>query len=337
MDTKYPEKHSHTGYRDGWYSPGDNQLSRWTGNNFHTANARAMGNIWISSLTCADKIVVSTCSDNADNDGDGKKDSQDSDCHTDGNPNNAGSYDANRNEIGGGNSCADSIDNNGNGLIDGADAACHTDGNVNNPSSYDRNRSENPIKVDVINDQKVTVVVADDNGGNKNNIEIFVTDGRETVKRGEVITYKVIVKNNRSEDATNVKIISRLPSHLSPFEVKPSATVDAKSRSIVWDHQTISAKSEVTFAVKARVLDSAPNGFLLQNVAIANGDGIRANAVDSTLVEGGGQVAGVATAAVSQPVPVSAKTGVSPNVLSMVISFAGTVATVGTLITKRLF
>lgn len=80
MDTKYPEKHSHTGYRDGWYSPGDNKLSKWTGASFHTANARKMGNRWISSLTCADKIGYSACSNNVDDDGDGKVDMNDPGC-----------------------------------------------------------------------------------------------------------------------------------------------------------------------------------------------------------------------------------------------------------------
>lgn len=82
------------------------------------------------------------CSDGIDNDGNGFADAKDSTCHTDGNPNNPGSYDPNLNGEHGNSTCSDSKDNNGNGLIDGQDPACHTDGNPNNPSSYDPSRDE---------------------------------------------------------------------------------------------------------------------------------------------------------------------------------------------------
>ena len=82
------------------------------------------------------------CSDGIDNDGNGFTDAKDSTCHTDGNPNNPGSYNPNLDGEHGNSTCSDSKDNNGNGLVDGQDPACHTDGNPNNPSSYDPSRDE---------------------------------------------------------------------------------------------------------------------------------------------------------------------------------------------------
>jgi Mg-chelatase subunit ChlD len=82
------------------------------------------------------------CSDNIDNDGNGATDRADSTCHTDGNPNNPGSYEPTRDGEHGNSTCSDSKDNNGNGLIDGEDPKCHVDGNANNPSSYDETRDE---------------------------------------------------------------------------------------------------------------------------------------------------------------------------------------------------
>jgi hypothetical protein len=83
------------------------------------------------------------CNDGVDNDNNGYADTNDSTCHTDGNPKNPGSYDPNKDgEHGGGNTCADSKDNNNNGVIDGGDPVCHTDGNPNNPGSYDPNLPE---------------------------------------------------------------------------------------------------------------------------------------------------------------------------------------------------
>jgi Mg-chelatase subunit ChlD len=73
------------------------------------------------------------CSDKIDNDNNGFTDTDDSTCHTDGNPKNPNSYDPTKDGEHGGNTCADSKDNNGNGLIDGADPVCHTGGNPNNP------------------------------------------------------------------------------------------------------------------------------------------------------------------------------------------------------------
>ena len=73
------------------------------------------------------------CSDTIDNDNNGFADTNDSTCHTDGNPKNPNSYDPTIDGEHGGNTCADSKDNNGNGLIDGADPVCHTGGNPNNP------------------------------------------------------------------------------------------------------------------------------------------------------------------------------------------------------------
>ncbi|HVA96990.1 MAG TPA: VWA domain-containing protein [Candidatus Acidoferrales bacterium] len=85
------------------------------------------------------------CSDNLDNDGNGAADRADSTCHTDGNPNNPGSYDPNKDGEHGNSTCSDSKDNNGNGLVDGEDPVCHVDGNANNPSSYDETRDEGAL------------------------------------------------------------------------------------------------------------------------------------------------------------------------------------------------
>ena len=93
------------------------------------------------------------CSDGVDNDGDGYIDAADPDCHTDGNPNNPGSYNPQGPSEGtaptgpssgpgttpgegGQTECSDKKDNDGDGLIDSKDPGCHSDGNPNNPSSY---------------------------------------------------------------------------------------------------------------------------------------------------------------------------------------------------------
>lgn len=89
----------------------------------------------------------SRCADGLDNDGNGFIDAKDSTCHTDGNPDNASSYDPNRDGERGSNTCSDSKDNNGNGLKDSADPICHIDGDPNKP--YDPNLPEGTLKPDL--------------------------------------------------------------------------------------------------------------------------------------------------------------------------------------------
>ena len=96
------------------------------------------------------------CSDGVDNDNDGAVDADDPQCHTDGDPNNADSYDPSRNseqeqQSGGGGGttpqCSNGLDDDNDGFIDADDPACHTDNNGNNPDSYDPNRNteEGPL------------------------------------------------------------------------------------------------------------------------------------------------------------------------------------------------
>ncbi len=83
------------------------------------------------------------CADGVDNDGDGRIDSRDGGCHTDGNPNNPDSYDATDDSEAGGNDgaaqCSDGRDNDGDGVIDADDPGCHSDGNADNADSYNPN------------------------------------------------------------------------------------------------------------------------------------------------------------------------------------------------------
>jgi len=189
----------------------------------------------------------------------------------------------------------------------------------------------------IVTENNVVVVTDSDDDEDDDTIELYKTDDHETVKPGETLTYRIVIRNNKDHDLTNVKVQDTLPIYLTPLSTQPAASADAKSRKITWDDQTISANSEVTYSLKVRVDQSAPNGFLLQNVAIINGDGIRASASDSTLIQGYvPQIAG-ATTTISAPqaVPVSAATGVPFDAVSTILSLSGTVATAGTLIAKR--
>ncbi|MTD47204.1 hypothetical protein GKE82_23665 [Conexibacter sp. W3-3-2] len=83
------------------------------------------------------------CRDGVDNDGDGRVDTADPACHTDGNPANPGSYDPGRAESPDP-ECADGQDNDRDGRVDTADPACHSDGDPGNPATYVPGGKESP-------------------------------------------------------------------------------------------------------------------------------------------------------------------------------------------------
>jgi hypothetical protein len=96
-----------------------------------------LGHAEVSDVGCAGAGAAPQCSDTADNDGDGKIDALDPGCHSDGNPDNGGSYVPSDNDEADGPQCADHRDNDGDGVSDAEDPGCHTDGNAANPASYD--------------------------------------------------------------------------------------------------------------------------------------------------------------------------------------------------------
>lgn len=124
---------------------------------------------------------AAACANGVDDDEDGFVDSNDPNCHTDGNPTNTASYnpsattetgtlpvcwngldddgdslvdmldpgcssptDSSEADGGGGSTaqCSDTVDNDADGKIDSADPNCHTDGNPANTASYDPQRGE---------------------------------------------------------------------------------------------------------------------------------------------------------------------------------------------------
>ncbi len=89
-----------------------------------------------AEVTAAACPPTTQCSDGTDNDGDGKIDAQDPGCHSDGDPNNPGSYVPSDDDERDAPQCSDGRDNDGDGKIDILDPGCHSDGNANNPRSY---------------------------------------------------------------------------------------------------------------------------------------------------------------------------------------------------------
>lgn len=191
--------------------------------------------------------------------------------------------------------------------------------------------------------QKIVQTITQNVTGTKNDaaendkpVTLTKTDGRDIVRAGEVITYRIVIRNPKNQDLTEVKIIDRVPPYVIPLSTSPLSRADTASRTITWDHQTISAQAEVTFAIRARVAQNAPNGFLLQNIADVNGPGTRLNAVDTSTVSAPQVASAVAPApAPVQRVPVTAQTGTPLDTIFLLLSLTGSATTAGTFLLKR--
>lgn len=115
-------------------------------------------------------------------------------------------------------------------------------------------------------------------------VTIAKSDDRESVRAGEILTYRIRIRNANNEDRNEVKIVDHVPPFLVPLTFSPAAEVDPKRRTITWRNQTISALAEVTFAFTARVHPSTPDGTILENRVVMNGPGVRGSALDRTVV-----------------------------------------------------
>ena len=167
-------------------------------------------------------------------------------------------------------------------------------------------------------------------------VDIRITDDRTSVKPGEAVTYRISVRNFLPEDLTNVRVTLHVPQYVIPLATIPDAYPDIATRTITWGGQTVSAESEVTFALEAQVQPDVPAGVVLRVPIEVNGPGVRASAEDLSAVEGGvtAAVAGTtsiqaAPQAYSAPsaisVPVTARTG-SSFALPSAMTLLGTIA-----------
>ncbi len=91
-----------------------------------------IGHAEVSGVGCGS---APECSDGADNDGDAAIDAADPGCHTDGNPDNPDTYDAN-DDSEASTQCSDGADNDDDEAIDAADPGCHSNGDATDAASY---------------------------------------------------------------------------------------------------------------------------------------------------------------------------------------------------------
>ncbi|MDP3685656.1 MAG: hypothetical protein Q8R32_02390 [bacterium] len=149
---------------------------------------------------------------------------------------------------------------------------------------------------------------------------ITKTDQRDTIAAGEFLAYRITVRNDGDEPATNVRVVDRVPSSLLPDlpSITPAGTADANTRTITWSETTISAHADKTFSFRAQVHPAVPPGFVVHNVADVAAPGFLGSAADRTTVVGATPAAppapkGTITISAPRPVPLEVKTGMDAS------------------------
>ncbi len=162
-----------------------------------------------------------------------------------------------------------------------------------------------------------------------------ITDNRTVTHIGEELTYRIIMRNFSERDINEATIKVFIPEFLIPSLASDNALEDPAQRLIYWRDVTISADSEVTLFVKAKVQPEAQPGVTLFTVAEINGPGVNAGAEDATSVEGQrvGQIdpqaaisyQPVANTAKQVDVPITAATGSEAGILSIISLISGAI------------
>lgn len=209
--------------------------------------------------------------------------------------------------------------------------------------------SPSPITlIQVIQSQSQTVTIEDkdENGASptpeppaeKSRLRILSkTDHQDTIAPGGTLTYEITVRNESGTLATEVRVIDLLPEHLTPnaASVNPSGTVNASGRVITWRGKTVPAHAEKSFTVEVKVKPSAPNGFLLRNVAEVSGPGFSGSASDTTLVVVPDVKGAAVTVSAPRPVPLTAKTGMDAS--TALLALGGLLSGTGSYLSRRKF
>jgi LPXTG-motif cell wall-anchored protein len=115
-------------------------------------------------------------------------------------------------------------------------------------------------------------------------VMLTITDHRESVRPGEVLTYNVLVYNPFDREIT-ISLVDHLPSYLIPIATRPEANSDPKERVITWTNKKIGAHADMSFGIQTKVEASAPHGLVLHNTADLKGENIQVTGQDETTIQ----------------------------------------------------
>ncbi len=177
-------------------------------------------------------------------------------------------------------------------------------------------------------------------------VVFYITDDRQKAKAGDILTYRIVVRNQRDRDIDQVRIHVIIPDYLVPTATSPSAEANPQARTLTWSNLTLGDRAEQTYAFRAQVAPDAPHDYNLRTVAEINGPGVRGSHTDVTAVESKQFIVSeqaattVAPAPVTQqpatptprPVTPTAPTGPTAGVILAIISLAG-----GTISARAVF
>lgn len=166
-------------------------------------------------------------------------------------------------------------------------------------------------------------------------VTLTITDDRTQGQPGETVTYKVIARNQTDRELNGLKITVHIPDYLVPSATSPAAQANTEIRTLVWDHQILSAKGEATFGFQAKFAAETPRDTTLHTTAHLEGSGVRTSATDNTTIQKTPAFKIADKAAItSAPTPIpavapSAQTGTASVLLLITLTGIGATMTAG--------
>ncbi len=327
--------YSSTYGRSGWHGAGDNGLTYWNGHNFVTGNGAALGNTWLTSLTCTDRLAV--CEDGIDNDGDGQIDfPNDTGCAS-ARDDSEKPHDLECTDPGDDSEdvdptptpnptptptptpqCSDGVDNDNDGFVDINDSGCHTDGDAGNPVSYDPNDDRERTRITPTPNPTPTPTpnpTPTPTPGPEEKSELTVTksDSRTITRPGHSLTYVITVKNTGEKKIEGIEVKELVPSALTITSVSHNG--DISPTRVLWTGIVLSEGESISLTLNATVKEDVANGHVIRNIAQVKSEtgNVATEVSDTTIVERLPEVAGAVVEASNTQsgvsVPVSAKTG----------------------------
>lgn len=116
-------------------------------------------------------------------------------------------------------------------------------------------------------------------------VVFYITDDRDVVAPGEIVTFRVVVRNQRNADINEVRITARIPDYVIPTEISPEAQPNPEQRTITWNDISLGARAEQTYAIRAQIAPNTPIGYTVRTIAEISGPSVRGSFTDISRVE----------------------------------------------------
>ncbi|MFC4768122.1 S-layer homology domain-containing protein [Effusibacillus consociatus] len=115
-------------------------------------------------------------------------------------------------------------------------------------------------------DQPIDNLIPGSQTGTEVNISVSKISGADSAVPGGLITYRILVRNNKDTAIESVQLLDKLPQQVA-FVSAPGASYSSVSNTVIWNIGELAAKGGSIQELHVKVNESAPAGTLIENRA----------------------------------------------------------------------